>query len=109
MNIKKLTMTIALGTVMTAASAGAMAGSLGLYETGSQWLQEIRDSKSTVTRAEVNNQVIMARQQGTLSFNNTTYPVTATSQAAPLSRAAVHKEAVQSVQNGPISNLYIGG
>ncbi|MFT5533935.1 MAG: hypothetical protein ACI802_002171 [Candidatus Paceibacteria bacterium] len=109
MNIKKLTMTIALGTLMTAASAGAMASNMAFDETGSQWLKEVMNTKSTVTRAEVKNQVIMARQQGTLEINNATYPVMAESQTAPRTRSAVHAEAVQSVQNGPISNFYIGG
>jgi hypothetical protein len=108
MNTKKLAMTIALGTLMTAASAGAMASSLGLYETGSQWLQEIRNTPSTVTRAEVNNQVLMARQQGTLEMNNVTYPVPAQSKAAPRTRAAVNAEAIQSVKNGRESKFYIG-
>jgi hypothetical protein len=94
--------------LMTAASAGAMASSLGLYETGSQWLQEIRNTPSTVTRAEVNNQVLMARQQGTLEMNNVTYPVPAESKAAPRTRAAVNAEAIQSVKNGRESKFYIG-
>jgi hypothetical protein len=108
MNTKKLAMTIALGTLMTAASAGAMANSVALYETGSQWLQEIRSTPSTVTRAEVKNQVTMARQQGTLEINNVTYPEIAESKAAPRSRAAVNAEAIQSVKNGRASKFYIG-
>jgi hypothetical protein len=109
MDIKKLTLTIALGTLMTAASAGAMAGNMGFDQTGTQWLKDVNTTSSTLTRAEVKNEVIMARQQGTLTIDNTTYPVLAESQAAPRSRAAVHQEAVQSVQNGTISDLYIGG
>ncbi|MFT5591009.1 MAG: hypothetical protein ACI9ZF_003204 [Bradyrhizobium sp.] len=109
MSINKIAMTIALGTVMTAASAGAMASNMGFDQTGTQWLENVSTTKSTLTRAEVKNEVLMARQQGSLSINNTTYPVLAESQAAPRSRAAVHKEAVKSVQNGQISDLYIGG
>ncbi len=109
MSIKKFAMTIAVGTLMTAASAGAMAGNSGIDETGSQWLQEVMNTKSTMTRAEVKNQVVMARQQGTLEVSNTTYPVMATSNEAPRSRSAVRAEAIKSVQSGPVSNLYIGG
>jgi hypothetical protein len=109
MNIKKLASTIALGTLLAAGSAGAMASNMAFDETGSQWLKEVMNTKSTVTRAEVNNEVIMARQQGTLAISNVTYPATVKSTAAPRSRAAVHAEAIKSVQNGPISDLYIGG
>ncbi|MDY7574194.1 DUF4148 domain-containing protein [Actimicrobium sp. CCI2.3] len=109
MNIKKLTMTIALGTLMTAASVGAMAANTGFDETGSQWLQQVSNTPSTVTRAEVQNEVAMARQQGTLEINNTTYPVVAKSTATPRTRSAVRAEAIQSVQNGRTSNLYTGG
>ncbi len=109
MNIKKLSMTIALGTLMTAASVGAMAGNMGFDQTGTQWLKDVNTTTSTLTRAEVKNEVIMARQQGTLAISNTTYPVMAASKAAPRSRSAVHEEAVQSVQNGSVSDLYIGG
>ena len=41
MDIKKLTLTIALGTLMTAASAGAMAGNMGFDQTGTQWLKDV--------------------------------------------------------------------
>jgi hypothetical protein len=109
MNTKKLAMTIALGTLMTAASAGAMASNMGFDETGSQWLKKVANTPSTVTRAEVKNQVIMARQQGTLAINNVTYPVAAESTAAPRSRSAVRAEAIESVQNGVTSDLYTGG
>jgi hypothetical protein len=109
MNTKKLAMTIALGTLMTAASAGAMAANMGFDETGSQWLKKVSNTPSTVTRAEVKNQVLMARQQGTLEINNTTYPVTTDSNAPPRTRSAVRAEAIESVQNGVISDLYIGG
>lgn len=109
MNIKKLTTTIALGALLTAASAAAVAGSLGRYQTGSQWLQEIRNTQSTVTRAEVNNEVLMAREQGTLQINNATYPVLAESAAVPRSRSEVRAEAIQSVQDGGVSSLYTGG
>ena len=108
MNTKKLAMTIALGTLMTAASAGAMASNMGFDETGSQWLKKVANTPSTVTRAEVKNQVTMARQQGTLEINNVTYPEIAESKAAPRSRAAVNAEAIQSVKNGRASKFYIG-
>ncbi len=109
MNIKKLTMTIALGTLMTAASVGAMAANMGFDETGSQWLKQVANTPSSVTRAEVNNQVAMARQQGTLEISNTKYPATAASNATPRTRSAVRAEAIQSVQNGQTSDLYTGG
>lgn len=109
MNIKKLTTTIALGTLLSAASVGAMAANTGFDETGSQWLKEVMNSKSTVTRADVNNQVLVARQQGTLEINNATYPVLAASKAAPRTRTAVRAEAILSVQNGGVSSLYTGG
>jgi hypothetical protein len=109
MNIKKLTMTVALGTLMTAASAGAMASNMGFDQTGTQWLENVSTTNSTLTRADVKNEVIMARQQGNLKFSNTAYPVAAKTQSASRSRAAVHEEAIQSVQNGRVSDLYIGG
>ncbi|MDY7574193.1 DUF4148 domain-containing protein [Actimicrobium sp. CCI2.3] len=109
MNIKKLSMTIALGTLISAASVGAMAGNMGFDQTGNQWLENVNTAKSDLTRAEVKNKVIMARQQGTLEINNTTYPVVAQSTAAPRARSAVRAEAIQSVQNGRTSNLYTGG
>lgn len=109
MNTKKFAMTIALGTLMTGASVGAMAANMGFDETGSQWLKQVANTPSTVTRAEVKNQVLMARQQGTLAISNTTYPVTAASNATPRTRAAVRAEAIQSVQNGQTSDLYTGG
>ena len=109
MNTKKFAMTIALGTLMTAASAGAMAANMGFDETGSQWLKQVANTPSTVTRAEVKNQVLMARQQGTLAISNTTYPAMAASKATPRTRSAVRAEAIQSVQNGQISDLYTGG
>ena len=109
MNIKKLTMTIALGTVMTAASVGAMAANTGYDETGLQWLKQVANTPSSVTRAEVKNQVVMARQQGKLAISNTTYPVTAKSTEAPRTRSSVRAEAIQSVQNSDATNLYTGG
>ena len=109
MNIKKLTLTIALGTLMTAASAGAMAGNMGFDQTGTQWLENVNTTKSTLTRAEVKNEVIMARQQGTLAISNTTYPALAESNVAQRTRSSVRAEAIQSVQNGQISDLYTGG
>lgn len=109
MSIKKLTTTLALATVLTAASAGAMAANYDFDETGSKWLQEVANSKSTLTRAEVKNDVIMARQQGTLQISNTTYPVAVASNAAPRTRSSVRAEAIQSVRNGDTSGLYTGG
>ncbi|MEB0135704.1 DUF4148 domain-containing protein [Actimicrobium sp. CCC2.4] len=109
MNIKKLTTAIALGTLLTAASAGAMAANMGFDQTGLQWLKDVDTSSSTVTRADVKNEVVMARQQGTLEISNVNYPVAAESNATPRSRLAVRAEAIKSVQNGPINDLYIGG
>ncbi len=109
MSIKKITLTIALGTLISAASVGAMAGGMGFDQAGTQWLKNVNTTQSTVTRAEVKNEVIMARQQGTLNISNTTYPVVAQSSAVPRSRSAVRSEAIQSVKNGQVSDLYTGG
>ncbi|GAA4011929.1 hypothetical protein [Actimicrobium antarcticum] len=107
MNITKYISTGLLSAFVLTTASGAFANDKWIGDEGSNWQEHVRQSKSSLTREQVQNATIAAARRGEIkSGDEPMYPKTVTSSVR--SRAEVHAEAVQAAHSAS-SALYIGG